>query len=335
MAANNAVRSAWNRQALGIGRMPTCAPVDRIDVAAGEALRRDLRDAVAALGNFDGVHRGHQSVIARAVEMARGRGVAAVVATFDPHPIRHLRPETAAFALTTLDQRRKLLHAAGIDALLVFTFDDTLAKVTPTAFVQDWLGQLGGVVTGSNFAFGHRRAGSVETLSALAHEYGLASDVVCPVLLGDSVVSSSRIRAALRAGDCAMAARLLTRPFTIEGVIRPGRQANSARRLFDASIDLRDYLRPRCGAYAITARLEDGRTMSGSAAFTAPSDAEPHPPLDLFLPDLAEHDFGGKIVVELIDFLHDLEARSTSVMLRPRAADDCLTAQPLVPALLA
>ncbi|WP_428391553.1 hypothetical protein [Lichenicoccus sp.] len=283
-------------------------------------MRRDLRGAVAALGNFDGVHGGHQSVIARAVEMARDRGVAAVVATFDPHPIRHLKPGTGPFALTTLDQRRTLLRAEGVDALLVFGFDDRLAKATPTTFVRDWLGQLGGVVTGRNFAFGHRRAGSVEMLCALAHEHGLTSDTVGPVVLGGGMVSSSRIRAALAEGRCAEAAHLLSRPFCIEGVIRHRWQKRPAWELSNASLDLGEYLRPRCGVYGIRGRLDDGRILWGSAAFTAPIKEELYPAVDLFLPELGERDFGRMISVELIGDLHHRESYDVPIRSAPRTA---------------
>ena len=306
-------------------------PVDRIDLAPGKALRRDLRGAIAALGNFDGVHGGHQRVIARAVKMARDRGVAAVVATFNPHPIRHLKPGTSPVALTNLDQRRTLLRAEGVDALLVFAFDDTLAKITPAAFMQDWLGQLGGVVTGSNFAFGHRRAGSVEMLATLAHAHGLVSETVSPVRLGGAMVSSSRIRAALAEGHCAEAARLLTRPFSIEGVIRQSRQKHLAWRPFNASLDLGEYLRPRHGLYMIRGRLEDGRSLWGSAAFTPPIE-ECCPPLDLFLPDLGERDFGRMISVELIGYLHDREAYELPIGSARRSAECCHTWQQLVAA---
>ncbi len=112
-----------------------------------------------ALGNFDGVHFGHQAVIGRAVRVARERGAATIAATFDPHPVRHFKPGVDEFNLTTLSQRRRLLGAAGVDAMMVFHFDGALAGATPEEFVQVWLAQAGAVVTGADFSFGRERAG--------------------------------------------------------------------------------------------------------------------------------------------------------------------------------
>ena len=120
-----------------------------------------LRGAIIALGNFDGFHLGHQTVVREAVEWARSKGRAAIVATFDPHPVRHFAPQVPPFRLTTLDQRQELFAAAGADAMLVFHFDDALADMSAEDFVRGLLGDhLGaaGVVTGEDFTFGKARA---------------------------------------------------------------------------------------------------------------------------------------------------------------------------------
>ena len=124
--------------------------MQRLD--GGSVVPAALRAGIVALGNFDGFHLGHQAVVGRAVERARAEGRPALVATFDPHPVRHFRPDTAPFRLTTLDQRERLFTEAGADAMLVFAFDAVLANVTAQEFVTQWLGeQIGasGVVTGA------------------------------------------------------------------------------------------------------------------------------------------------------------------------------------------
>src|SRR4051812_38604856 len=123
--------------------------MERLD--GGSAVPAAYRGGIVALGNFDGFHKGHQAVVGRAVERARAEGSPALVATFDPHPMRYFRPDSPWFRLTTMDQRARLLEAAGVDAMFVFHFDEAFAALTPEGFVTDWLaGRLGaaGVITG-------------------------------------------------------------------------------------------------------------------------------------------------------------------------------------------
>jgi riboflavin kinase/FMN adenylyltransferase len=134
-----------------------------------------LRGAVIALGNFDGFHLGHQAVVGEAVRQARAQGRPAIVATFDPHPVRHFQPDAPPFRLTTLDQREELFAAAGADAMLVFAFDGTLAATTAEEFVRGLLVErLGaaGVVTGEDFTFGKGRGGNVRVLAELGAKAG-------------------------------------------------------------------------------------------------------------------------------------------------------------------
>lgn len=227
-----------------------------------------LRGAVIALGNFDGFHLGHQAVVGEAVRQARAQGRPAIVATFDPHPVRHFQPDAPPFRLTTLDQREELFAAAGADAMLVFAFDGTLAATTAEDFVRELLvDRLGaaGVVTGEDFTFGKGRGGNVRVLAELGAESGLTARAVGPVVESGEVVSSSRIRAALQAGDCATATRLLTRPFAIRGVVQHGDKLGRTIGFPTANLPLGSYLRPRYGIYAVTGRMPGGRVVQGAA----------------------------------------------------------------------
>ncbi len=227
-----------------------------------------LRGAVIARGNFDGFHLGHQAVVGEAVRQARAQGRPAIVATFDPHPVRHFQPDAPPFRLTTLDQREELFAAAGADAMLVFAFDGTLAATTAEDFVRGLLvDRLGaaGVVTGEDFTFGKGRGGNVRVLAELGAESGLTARAVGPVVESGEVVSSSRIRAALQAGDCATATRLLTRPFAIRGMVQHGDKLGRTIGFPTANLPLGSYLRPRYGIYAVTGRMPDGRVVQGAA----------------------------------------------------------------------
>lgn len=289
-----------------------------IRLDARDHLPEHLRGAVIALGNFDGFHLGHQKVVATAIAQARAEGRPAIVATFDPHPVRFFRPESEPFRLTTLDQREQLFAAAGADAMLVFTFDAAFAAVTAEQFVGDLLHRhlgVSGVVTGQDFSFGKGRSGNLALLAQLGGELGLATHAVGPVEEGGAVVSSSRIRDALKAGDCETAARLLTRPFAIRGPVRHGDKVGRTINFPTANLDLEDYLRPRYGIYAVTGRLADGRVLQGAANLGIRPTFDP--PKELLEPHF--FDFSGDLYGQEIEvaFHH---------FLRPEAKFDSLDA---------
>jgi len=235
---------------------------------ASQPMPEALRGAVIALGNFDGFHLGHQAVAGEAVRWAREQGRPAIIATFDPHPVRHFKPDAPPFRLTTLDQREALFTAAGADAMLVFGFDAAMAAMPADAFVRDLLSaRLGAaaVVTGEDFTFGRARGGNVGVLADVGAGCGLATRAVGPVTLEGEVVSSSRIREALVAGDPQTAARLPTRPFAIRGPVQHGDKVGRTINFPTANLDISSYLRPRYGIYAVTGRLADGRVLQGAA----------------------------------------------------------------------
>jgi riboflavin kinase/FMN adenylyltransferase len=226
-----------------------------------------LRGAVLALGNFDGFHLGHQAVVGRAVARGAHERRPVIVATFDPHPVRHFRPDAAPFRLTTLDQRERMFAAAGADAMLVFHFDAALAATSAEDFVA-LLGQRIGasaVVTGEDFTFGARRGGNCAVLREVGSAYGIAAETVAAVLLDGEPVSSSRVREALKAGDPGSATRLLTRPFAIQGEVVHGDKRGRALGWPTANVELGKYQRPAYGIYAVRVRLDGGSEHDGVA----------------------------------------------------------------------
>jgi riboflavin kinase/FMN adenylyltransferase len=299
--------------------------MERLD--SGSAVPAHLRGGIVALGNFDGFHKGHQAVVGHAVERARAEGRPALVATFDPHPMRFFRPDSPWFRLTTMEQRARLIEAAGVDALFVFQFDRGFAALSPEAFVQRWLVEgLGaaGVVTGEDFTFGKNRGGDVGLLARLGAEHGFVAEAVAPVREGGETVSSSRIREALRAGDCETATRLLTRPFTIEGVVEHGDKRGRAIGYPTANLPLDRYLRPRFGIYAVRGRLPDGRAVDGAANLGVRPTFEP--PKELLEPtffDFSGDLYGQKIAVELVSFLRPEEKFDGIEALQAQMARDC------------
>lgn len=279
--------------------------MQRLD--GNQAVPSDLRGGIIALGNFDGFHLGHQAVVGRAIERARSEGRPALVATFDPHPVRHFRPGTPPFGLTTLAQRERLFAAAGADGMIVYRFDRQLAELTADAFVAERLGAMAGaagVVTGEDFTFGRDRGGTAAVLRSLGTAHGIAAETVPAVMLDGVPVSSSRIRTALTSGEPEAAARLLTRAFAIEGIVQHGDKRGRELGYPTANLSVGDYLRPRFGIYAVRGRFADGSVVDGVGNIgIRPSFV---PAVELFEPhffDWSGDLYGQTIEVELASFI--------------------------------
>jgi riboflavin kinase/FMN adenylyltransferase len=299
-----------------------------------------LRGAVIALGNFDGFHLGHQAVAGEAIGWAKAEGRPSIIATFDPHPVRHFRPDVPPFRLTTLEQRQELYLAAGATAMLVFHFDAELAGTSAEDFVQRILiDRFGahGVVTGGDFTFGRGAKGNVDLLRTLGGELGLQSRVVEPVADGAEVVSSSRIREALRDGDPQLAARLLTRPFAIRGIVEHGDKRGRTIGYPTANLAIDSYLRPKYGIYAVTGRiLATGEVLHGAANIGIRPQFEP--PKELLEPyffDFTGDLYGQEIEVAFHHFLRGEAKFDGLEALIEQMDKDCaearrlLSAQPL------
>jgi riboflavin kinase/FMN adenylyltransferase len=301
-----------------------------------EPVQEALRGAVVALGNFDGFHLGHQAVVREAVEWARSEGRPAIVATFDPHPVRHFAPHVPPFRLTSLDQRQELFAAAGAGAMLVFHFDGALAETTAEDFVRRLLGEhigAAGVVTGEDFSFGKGRGGNVALLREVGAHIGIAHRAVGPVMDGGRPVSSSRIRDALKAGECEEATRLMTRPFTIRGEVIHGDKRGRELGYPTANMEMGPYLRPRFGIYAVIGRLPDGTVLKGAASLgIRPMFDPPKELLEPYFFDFSGDLYGQEIAVELRHFLRPEMKFDMLGALQAQMAEDCEQARNILSA---
>ena len=293
-----------------------------------------LRGGVIALGNFDGFHAGHQAVVGRAVRHAQDEGRPAIVATFDPHPVRFFKPDVPPFRLTTLDQRQELFAAAGADAMLVLPFDAALAGTTAQDFITGLLLDrygAAGVVTGADFVFGKGRGGDVVILADHARRLGFFTEMVAPVDDAEEVISSSRIREALQSGDCETATRLLTRPVTVRGRVQHGDKNGRLLGFPTANLEMGQYLRPRYGIYAVTGRLPDGRVLKGAANFgIRPSFDPPKELLEPHFFDFAEELYGQEIDVAFHAFIRPEAKFDDMDALMAQIAADCEEARRLL-----
>ncbi len=270
-----------------------------------------------ALGNFDGVHLGHQALFDRLTALAVREGGDAVVYTFDPHPVAFFFPDRAPFLLTTIEQRLELIESWGIPTAVVAAFDASYAAQTPEAFVEEVLvGALSAraVVVGYDFTFGKGRAGTPEVLVGLGRRHGFEVDVIAPVTIGGEPVSSSRIRKFLAAGRVEDAAALLGRPYAVRGPVVPGRRRGGAALGFPtANVASENPVLPPNGVYAAWVRgvgpdaLPAGPTAAAVNIGTSPTFGT-----------------GGARTIEahLLDFSGDLYGRRLEIAFVARLRDE-------------
>lgn len=219
-----------------------------------------LGPVVLTLGNFDGVHRGHEAIIGRAVAEARSRGATAAVLTFHPHPVAVLAPERASPRIQSLHGRLERFRLLGVDLAVVRRFTPAFAAIGAEAFVTDFLlPRLGvvHVVVGHNVSFGRRREGTVETLRTLGARHGFGVEDVGPVTAGGAEVSSTALRRVLAAGDVAQAAELLGRWHVLRGRVVDGDRRGRTIGFPTANLHLKPgILLPPDGVYAVRARID-------------------------------------------------------------------------------
>ena len=293
-----------------------------------------FRGSIVALGNFDGFHLGHQAVVGRAVSRGFHERRPVVVATFDPHPVRHFQPDVPPFRVTTLDQRERLFAHAGADAMLVFQFNAELAATTAEDFVAELLAKrigAAGVVTGEDFTFGYKRGGNAEVLRELGAVHGIIAEAVAPVSLDGEPVSSSRIRDALKAGDPGTATHLLTRPFAVEGVVQHGDKRGKELGYPTANVTLGSYQRPAYGIYAVRVRLDDDSEYDGVASLGIRPSFEP--PVELLEAHLFDFDgdlYGRTIEVALHAYIRPEQRFDDMAALTARMDEDSVAARRLL-----
>lgn len=210
-----------------------------------------------SIGNFDGVHRGHQALFARLGEWGRAHGAKASVLTFDPHPARVVAPERAPRLLSSLADRAHWMAAAGIEQVLALPFTREFASLTPEEFVERVIVRAAGaklVVVGDNFCFGRKQSGDVSTLRQLGGRFGFKTEIVTGVTYRRRMVSSTVVRFLVEAGDVAAAARLLTRPYTLAGRVVSGRGVGSKQTVPTLNLATAAEVLPARGVYVTAVR---------------------------------------------------------------------------------
>ncbi len=267
-----------------------------------------LQAAWATIGTYDGVHRGHQAILAPMVQAAHTAGSPAVVVTFHPHPAAVLRGITEPMCLTTPDERAHLLGELGVDVVLTLTFDRALAGLTAKEFMQRLSERLGlrQLWVGSDFVLGRNRQGDIPTLRAIGEELGFTVQVTDEVAVEGERVSSTQIRALLREGDARQAAKLLGRPYLLEGVVAHGDGRGRGLGFPTANVDYADTkITPRYGVYATWFWVKGQRLPSVTSVGVRPTFDPPDskPRLETFLIDYKDDLYGQQVRVEFLEFL--------------------------------
>ena len=271
----------------------------------GDARKR----TTVTIGNFDGVHLGHQRILRNLIERSLETDSQSVVLTFFPHPARVLRPQKAPPLLMTLQQRLDSFRDAGVDAALVLKFDEQLAKVSAEDFARRFLAdtlRARIVMVGENFRFGHKQAGDVKLLEELGQRWGFGVQIVPPVVENGIVVSSTAVRCAVSEGRAEDAARLLGRPFTLAGEIKPG--TGVGRKLVVPTLNLstEQECLPKNGVYAT-------ESVVGGKTYRSATNVGVRPTFD-----------GHRLAIEshLLDFSENLTSGPMEVRFRKRLRDE-------------
>ena len=273
-------------------------------------LPESLRHGAITIGNFDGVHLGHARIIERLLADAKKVGGPAVVFTFDPHPVRLLRPAAAPPPLTWTERKAELLAELGVDALIAYPTDEALLELSPRAFFDQIVrGALNAqaMIEGPNFFFGRQRAGTIDVLRTLAAEAGVALDVVEPYLLEGEYVSSSRVRKLIAAGDVQTAARLLTQPYRIRGMVTHGAGRGAKLGFPTANVDAIDTLLPGFGVYAARAHVAGTAWKAAVNIGANPTFGEHAVKVEVHLLDYAGTLYGEPLEVDFLARLRGVE----------------------------
>ncbi len=264
---------------------------------------------VATIGNFDGHHVGHHALLQMVVQRARQTHGTALVLTFDPHPVKILAPHIAFRFLTSSKEKVERFEAAGIDEVVQLEFSETFAALSPKSFVEQVLCHGLGIkeiFVGQHFVFGHKRTGTVEDLVRLCSHYGVSVHPLPPVMLNGAVVSSTRIRKLIQAGNVGQAATLLGRHYSVMGVVSQGVQRGRTLGWPTANVRLApDRMAPPDGVYATKTVLDRQRYDSVTYIGTRPTFDAGERLMEVYLLDGAQDFYGQSILVEFIEHLRD------------------------------
>ena len=307
--------------------MPEGADAAGVFLAGPSGLPPDDRPVIVTVGTFDGVHLGHWRVLEEIGDRAAAVGGRSVLVTFDPHPLRIVRPAAAPPLLTTPDEKKTVLAESRLDFVVFVAFTPELREYSPRRFVTELLlARLGmsELVIGYDHGFGKGRSGDVDTLRVIAAEHGFALDVVDAVHADDAAISSTAIRRALLEGRLADANRGMGRPYPLTGIVvrGDGRGRELGFPTANVRISREDKLVPAAGIYACHASVAGVRRMGALHIGPRPSFPGADPTIEVFLLDFDGEVYGHEIRLELVERLRPVAAFDTTRSLKEQIRAD-------------
>ncbi|MEO5808175.1 bifunctional riboflavin kinase/FAD synthetase [Devosia sp.] len=285
---------------------------DFIRLSGLDTVPASIKGALVAIGNFDGLHRGHQHVLSMLKQRAKERGVPAIILTFEPHPRDVFAPEPFMFRLTDGDAKARLAQALGLDGIVIMPFNRDFSQIEAEHFVSRFLIDalaVDGVIVGSDFHFGRGRRGTPDFLKASGIALGFGVETLDLIGEGVEIISSSLIRAALNQGDVARANHLLGYRWFVDGVVVKGDQRGRELGYPTANLCTPPGFHLAQGVYAVRVLL-DGRRIDGVAAYGKPMFNNQLPPFEAHLFDFSEDIYGKTLSVALVDHIRGQEVFS-------------------------
>jgi riboflavin kinase/FMN adenylyltransferase len=283
------------------------------------------RGGAVSIGNFDGVHVGHAAIVRRLIERAGAVAGPAVVFTFDPHPVRLLRPDQCPPPLTWTERKAELLAALGVNWLVAYPTDEALLHLSAKEFFQHIIrGALDAraIIEGANFYFGRNREGTIERLDELAKAAGISLDIVWPVEVDGTIVSSSRVRELLRAGRVDLAWRLLGVPYRIRGMVTHGAGRGANIGFPTANLEAVDTLLPAQGVYAGRSQVSGSQYPAAVHIGPSPTFGDAIVRVEVHLIGLDDPLYGQPLEVDFLHRLRDIRQFESSSALAKQLADD-------------
>jgi riboflavin kinase/FMN adenylyltransferase len=282
-------------------------------------LPHSLKKSVVTIGNFDGVHLGHRALLTRLVESARREQAASVVFTFNPHPVQVLYPDRALSKLFAIEDQQQQLEALGVDYLVIEPFSREFSQLDPENYLNDWVFrplQPSTLIVGYDFTFGVGKSGTIDFLQAICSKRAITVEVFPPVKVAGQLVSSSRIRQALKEGQVRLASELLGRPFYVVGLVERGAARGRQIGVPTANLHLLSETLPAVGVYAcwVWRRSECFAAVTNigfNPTFVGPEEQR-LPRLETHLLDFSKDIYGEELRVEFVEFLR-LERKFASV----------------------
>jgi riboflavin kinase / FMN adenylyltransferase len=301
-------------------------------IRAATGLKPGSRKVCLAIGVFDGVHLGHQQIIRQTIADARQHDGLALVVTFDRHPSHVVAPDRVPPMIYSLPQKLRTIEALGADALLLIHFDKTFSEQSGETFIRSLArdpGQLQSVCVGADFTFGHKRSGNVALLKKLGAELGFTVHGLAAVSLDGDVVSSTRIRETIRAGELDLAGQMLGRAYSISGPVVTGDKLGRQLGFPTANLEATGLLLPPNGVYAVHA-LAGGKTWRAVLNIGhRPTLQNPHPPLrvEAHLLDFGTDLYGQELELRFVEKLRDEKKFASVAELKEQIARDIAQAQ--------